>query len=461
MSDGGDGAGGSPAAGVTISRIAAYQGVEVTLFRNGAVPPPNAPLVIGKELLFRVFLAPEPEWEPGEVTLELTVNDGTTTTTETIQRSLDAASVTEDLATTANFQIPATRVTAQSSVSVLVKRGERELSRWPAAPGPLATSDARGPFLVTLVPLVTGGFGPNLEADTVRLYKSLMARMFPAPDVVLTVREPVTLPFSVRADGTGWDEALDQLYAVRAADDPVENAYYYGVLAPGTSMEDYCPSDCTVGLSVIASANEEMYRGSIGTGFFENRGDTFSPETMAHELGHALGQDHSPCGTGGDGDPRYPYRDGMIGSWGHDGFGLRDPSVDADVMGYCVPVWISDYTFSHLFTRIAYVNGRAARTIPGGGSARAPLGPKLRTLMIAPNGSLRWGREKTPRGVVSGGTLADVELLDDKGALLSIVRAPLARFDHLPGGFVEIPASALAAPGVKSVRVGGRTLPRP
>jgi hypothetical protein len=48
--------------------------------------------------------------------------------------------------------------------------------------------------------------------------------------------------------------------------------------------------------------------------------------------------------------------------------------------------------------------------------------------------------------------------LDAGGRVLSVVRAPFARLDHLPGGFVTLPASATATRGLASVRAFGRTL---
>ncbi|MDE2879420.1 Ig-like domain-containing protein [Candidatus Palauibacter soopunensis] len=69
--------------------------------------------------------------------------------------------------------------------------------------------------------------------------------------------------------------------------------------------------------------------------------------TMAHELGHNLFLRHAPCGSA-DPDPAYPYPDGSIGAWGYDsrdGGSLIPPST-SDVMSYCSPGWISDYSFS-------------------------------------------------------------------------------------------------------------------
>ncbi len=71
------------------------------------------------------------------------------------------------------------------------------------------------------------------------------------------------------------------------------------------------------------------------------------PITYVHELGHNMNLPHAPCGGAGDADPAFPHAEGASGAWGYD-FERRelvDPSV-ADLMGYCEPIWISDYFFT-------------------------------------------------------------------------------------------------------------------
>jgi hypothetical protein len=457
VSDGGQAGGFTPEdAGVTLAKLSAYQAVEVTL-APGAELTRNAPIVVGRRLLVRAFLTPGPAFAGGAVTGTLTVGGGAMPVELTSSVSLDGPSEQADLATTLTFDVPAASVTEATTFTLVVETGDGELLRFPeSAPLALEAESANGNVQVTLVPLVVNGFEPDLSEPRLKSYTTLLRGMLPAPSVEVTVRTPYPLDYDVTADGWGWDEALDELYALRAADEPADNVYYYGVLAPGATLSDWCPDGCTVGLSVIASAAEVEYRGSIGVGFFDSPRDTFSPETLVHELGHAMGRDHSPCGTE-DSDPRFPYEDGTIGSWGLFNGILRDPSVDADVMGYCTPVWVSDYTFARLFTRIAYVNRTALKLRPAPARASRAARERVRTLTLGSDGTLRWGRERNG-AVRSSASSTSVELLDAGGRVLSVVSAPFARFDHLPGGFVTLPASATATPGLASVRALGRTL---
>jgi hypothetical protein len=84
-----------------------------------------------------------------------------------------------------------------------------------------------------------------------------------------------------------------------------------------------------------------------------------APEVLAHELGHNFGRFHSPCGTSGI-DANYPYVGGLIGSFGFDARTgtLRDPTTP-DIMGYCLPRWISDYTFLGILHHRAQATGFA------------------------------------------------------------------------------------------------------
>ncbi len=72
-------------------------------------------------------------------------------------------------------------------------------------------------------------------------------------------------------------------------------------------------------------------------------------ETIAHEAGHNLNLLHNRC-TGGEGNPDldFPYENGSIGRWGYDAATgtTYNPDDWVDLMTYCTPEWISDFSYS-------------------------------------------------------------------------------------------------------------------
>ena len=88
------------------------------------------------------------------------------------------------------------------------------------------------------------------------------------------------------------------------------------------------------------------------------------PNVMAHELGHNFSLLHAPCGTEGA-DPFFPQDDGTTGGWGYhfQRGALVSPENSYDLMSYCEPDWISDYSFNKaLGFRVTDLRGRAAAT---------------------------------------------------------------------------------------------------
>ena len=148
---------------------------------------------------------------------------------------------------------------------------------------------------------------------------------------------------------TGWEQWLDFHCALREDEKPDPKLMYYGAMSMRASLQAY--GGGIIGISYVPTAAGNYGRCSVGIGW---AGD-LSATTMAHELGHALGLPHAPCGV--DGDP-FPYADAKTGVWGYSfkDMELRDPNEYHDMMSYCDPSFISDYNFERLFERIRYLN---------------------------------------------------------------------------------------------------------
>ena len=72
-----------------------------------------------------------------------------------------------------------------------------------------------------------------------------------------------------------------------------------------------------------------------------------SASVIAHEFGHNLSLSHTPCGDPLGVEPAFPYPSGSSGRWGYDFAAERlvSPEEYVDLMSYCSPYWVSDFSF--------------------------------------------------------------------------------------------------------------------
>ena len=180
------------------------------------------------------------------------------------------------------------------------------------------------------------------------------------------INATIGTPFSTAANfgtppsGGGaafWEQVLAELDLARVADvtgDP--NSYWMGILVPppGFTYTAYG------GFGYIPSSGSASGAGTrtaiaVQIGWF-NR-PTQARDGVAHELGHNFGRMHAPCGGAGSPDPLFPNPGGVIGSIGHDVFSwangdatsaVAEPAQTGDLMGYCSPVWISEYMYRNV-----------------------------------------------------------------------------------------------------------------
>jgi hypothetical protein len=124
------------------------------------------------------------------------------------------------------------------------------------------------------------------------------------------------------------------------------NRYYYGL------VKIDCGSSCIAGIGWLGYSKVAVGFDGIGASH------SGASETHAHEVGHNHGRQHAP-GCGADKpDPLFPYVSagkGYIGDVTHPNYGF-DINTQAiypyssryDMMSYCNPDWVSDYTYEGL-----------------------------------------------------------------------------------------------------------------
>jgi hypothetical protein len=206
---------------------------------------------------------------------------------------------------------------------------------------------------VRFVPIVTSvngltGVVNDANKDS---YLETALRMYPLSTYSAEVRAPFTTSAAI---GPGPNElsALNQLLneidALRIAEGSPK--YYAGIvkLGSGSSFS---------GVAVIGQPTSVSYDLAPG-----------APVALAHEFGHTAGRRHAPCGNPANPDSNYPYVGANIGTYGFDATTqtIYLPASTFDLMSYCSPRWLSDYTYVGVMNfRNGQLSSRLGATVSG------------------------------------------------------------------------------------------------
>lgn len=450
------------AAGMRISEISVYQGVKSTFMKDGvSVQAREVPVVEGRDALIRVFVTPEADWQAREVMFRFELASAGGSTSLDATQLVSGPSVEGDLTTTINFEVPGEKITADLAVSVAAYEvdpnvqieGNTDAARYPIeGTQPLMTESSGDALKVVIIPVRYDADGsgrmPDISDENIARMRDEMFRLYPARKVELTVGDPLPWSKTIQANGRGWQNLLQAIISKRMSDAVPTNVYYYGVFTPVESLTQFCAQGCVAGLSPTSSdPTDEWARGSIGLGYGGQLGGTNTAQTFVHEVGHAHGREHAPCQLGGQpSDPGFPYAGGKIGVWGYDLIKktLVDPEGRTrDMMGYCQPIWVSDYTYSALFERVQFLNMRAQSFV-------AEEAGDWQILIVDDEGVHRG--DVVSLGRLPRGTQRTVETVDARGAVTGTVTGRYYPFNHLPGGFLLVPQAQAAG----TLRVDGR-----
>lgn len=168
--------------------------------------------------------------------------------------------------------------------------------------------------------------------------------LMPVADVEVVVHDPFYSDTRLEAGGGGWQQWLREITLLWEIEGRV--GYYYGV------------------------ANLPYGSGVVGMGNLPPRGTLAAASvgrpnrrTFAHEVGHSMSLRHAPCGGAGGPDPNYPYSGGSIGIVGYDVTrqAARNPQDYSDLMSYCRPYWISDFSLGNALTHRILTENPVAR----------------------------------------------------------------------------------------------------
>ncbi len=466
-----DGGGGDPGtlsqplvSGLRINEVSLYQAVKIPLAIDGnPILDRSVPVVQGRDALMRVFVQPEPGWQPREVIVRLEVlNSQGAYPPQEIRRPVTVASSEADFQSAFNFDIPGAQMGGDIGYSVSIHEVTQDAvgpasggARFPVQ-GAVAMNAAYGGDSVkmVLVPVQyfadNSGRQPDMSEQQVELYRRYMHDVYPTPKVDVRIREPLFYSQPVNGQDDSMANLLQTVLYTRqqdiAAGNATQDEFYYGLVVPRASFGQYCQQGCVLGLTFQTGqggqGQESYLRGSVGIGYTGND----AAQTFIHEIGHAYGRQHAPCAPFNQiqsVDPAYPHQGATIGTWGYSlsGHQLLDPQGQArDFMSYCEPSWVSDYTYRGLFEKIAFINGVQSF------KALAPA-QRFRSVSIGSSGALNMGQPFEIQGTPSG-TPESVEVVDAFGNTTKVT-GYFHSYDHLPGGMLLVPEPAKSARGLR------------
>ena len=316
-----------------ISKMTVTQAVQTD--SNGVV------LVANRPAFARVYVERLEGGTP-TVTVKLTVKVGNSVRTRTKTKTIDATPNNGSLSSTVNFDIPASWLTGNALISAEIE-GANTVSK-------SFTVRTVPDLQIKIVPIdyrhTDGILYNGRQEDRVSVF---VYRTFPIDTVQISYHsdyffEGDLLDFT----GADWIDLLEQITVLKMSENaPTEQVYLAQVPIENGGASWF--SRGIAGIGWIDEGSEDA-RIAVSLNFGRFDPGDLTGEIAAHEIGHNLGRRHAPCGGATGIDPAFPYSGARIGQYGYDIVRkeLKTASGFRDLMSYCEPQWVSDYTYKAL-----------------------------------------------------------------------------------------------------------------
>jgi hypothetical protein len=352
------------------------QGLEIT--QAVQTPSNSVPLIAGRPTIVRVYAKYAGTIVPGNVSVSLagSRNGVALAPVKLGPQAISATPSRANYSSSFNLPLPTSWLSGTVAITATIDSGAAVEESDETNNNATATLKFNSvPALdIVIVPInythtgpINPGVYPPPAADTI---SDFIKRTYPLSTVHVTFRSPMNFtgdlsyidsggqaPYWGNNTGTGL---LNRVTALKGLDLDLEGGInspkvYYGLVSTGST-----PSNTWVPLS--SSKGFVLGIGWVGTrasagldipASFGLSADITS-DTAAHEIGHNLGRQHAPCKTTSGLDPEFPNSTASIEQFGLDVSKgkVLNPSTTKDVMSYCEPQWVSDYTYKGLYNAL-------------------------------------------------------------------------------------------------------------
>lgn len=342
---------GQLAAGIELTGVLINQGASIPLAVDGveiAVDERNAPLVALRPALVRAVHDVPDDWRAQTIEARLTLEhaDGRVEILRS-ERKIEADADLTRRSSMFEWRLEADQLTTGLRYSLgLFSSGSEGIevgSGGPRIPisGRAEVGVPADPMVIeiVIVPVAYDGAVPNFSDENVQALEDTLYELNPVQQIIMSVRDD-----AVEIDSSDLSTCLSAMTSTRAADSPEVHVYYMGLMnGPPSGLAN------VIGAAKQAAA---WRTGCAMMGSDDGEWAGIRSQIAAHELGHNQGSYHSPGCRADRPVDDYPYVSisgrAEIGSRGYsvvsdDTFG---PHSYYDVMSYCRPHWVSDYTYN-------------------------------------------------------------------------------------------------------------------